>query len=245
MGNDESRKRRIFEIVEASKERDFASRAYDTMIVTAVIVGLIPLTIKSENFYTKAIDIFTVSLFIIDYIIRLYTSDFKMGYKSYKSYFAYILTPMALVDFMSILPIMAIFIPASKILALTRVLRVARVLKVLRYMKTMRTIGNVMRRIRGQLMAVLLLVVIYTVSAALIMFQTEPDTFNTFFDALYWSAISISTTGYGDITPVTDIGRAIAALSSLIGVAIIALPTGIITAAYTEEIKRQKSKLEL
>ena len=77
------------------------------------------------------------------------------------------------------------------------------------------------------------------------MFQIEPNLFETFFDALYWATISITTVGYGDISPVTDLGRFITMISALVGVAIIALPSGIITAAYMEEIKRKKGKLEL
>ena len=77
------------------------------------------------------------------------------------------------------------------------------------------------------------------------IFQLEPDLFDTFFDALYWATISITTIGYGDISPVTTAGRLTTMLSALVGMALIALPSGIITAAYMEEIKKKKSKLEL
>lgn len=126
-----------------------------------------------------------------------------------------------------------------------RIFRVFRVLKLIRYSKTMVTIENVIRKVKSQLFAVLILTLIYITSSAMLVFQLEPNLFEHFFDALYWATISITTIGYGDISPVTTVGRLITMISALVGVAVIALPSGIITAAYMDEIKRKKSKLEL
>ena len=109
----------------------------------------------------------------------------------------------------------------------------------------MRIIANVIRKVKSQLLAVLILIVIYIFVSAMMIYQLEPDLFNNFFDALYWATISITTIGYGDISPVTTLGRMITMLSALVGMAVIALPTGIITAAYMNEINKKKSKYEL
>ena len=106
-------------------------------------------------------------------------------------------------------------------------------------------IANVMRKVKTQLFAVLILIIVYIFVSAMLIFQLEPNLFNTFFDALYWATISITTIGYGDISPVTGVGRMITMISALMGMAVIALPTGIITAAYMNEITRKKSKYEL
>ena len=79
----------------------------------------------------------------------------------------------------------------------------------------------------------------------MLIFQLEPELFGNFFDALYWATISITTIGYGDFTPVTALGKFITMISALVGMAVIALPTGIITAAYMAEITKKKSKYEL
>ena len=238
-------KRRIYEIIEASREKDAASRAYDIMIFIAVAVSLIPMMMKGSNIHTKIIDIATLAIFIIDYGLRIYTADYKMGYKSFKSYLAYAFTPMAIIDFLSILPVLCFVFPNSTLVSLFRVLRVLRVLKYARYSKIMTQITNVIRRVKSQLLAVLLLTMVYILASAMIMFSVEPDIFNSFIDALYWATVSITTIGYGDIAPVTVAGKLITMLSSLVGVAVIALPSGIITAAYMDEIKKKKSKLEL
>ena len=238
-------KKRLYEIIEASREDDVVSKAYDIMMLVAVVVGLIPLMLKAESIYTKSIDGLTIAIFLIDYVLRLFTSDYKMGIKSYKAYIAYCFTPMAIIDLLSIVPILGFIIPDSIIIRLFKVFKVLRLLKLIRYSKTMVSIANVIRKVRKQLFAVLILTLVYIIASALIVFQIEPALFDTFFDALYWATISITTVGYGDISPVTDFGRLMTMLSAIVGVAIIALPSGIITAAYMEEIKRKKGKLEL
>ncbi len=238
-------KRRIYEILEPSGTNDPASRAYDLLMTTAVVVGLIPMMLKHENYFVLLIDVVTSVLFIIDYGFRLYTADYKMGYKSYKAYVAYILSPLAIFDLLSIVPVISVFYRALAGLALLRLFRVFRVVKLVRYSKVMVTITNVLRKVRKQLEAVFILVVIYIFISAMLMFQLEPNLFDTFFDALYWATISITTIGYGDISPVTLLGRIITMISALVGMAVIALPTGIITASYMQEITRKKSKYEL
>ena len=101
-------------------------------------------------------------------------------------------------------------------------------------------ITNVIRKVKTQICAVFLLTIVYIISMALIIFQVEPDSFNSFLDAVYWAAVSITTIGYGDISPVSEWGKIITAISALVGMAVIALPTGIITAAYMQEISNNK-----
>lgn len=106
---------------------------------------------------------------------------------------------------------------------------------------------RVLSKERDVLLAVLLIALFYIFVTALIMFNVEPRinpltgevTFESFFDALYWATVTLTTVGYGDLCPVTDIGRFISMLSSLFGVAIIALPSGVITASYLEELRKK------
>ena len=101
---------------------------------------------------------------------------------------------------------------------------------------------NVFRNQRDALVFVFGLAMSYVFICALVIFNVEPETFNSFFEAVYWAVISLSTVGYGDIYPVTTIGRVITILSAIIGIAIIALPAGVITAGYMEELSSQKEK---
>ncbi len=245
MSKYEQIKKRIFEIIEASNKSDMAGKAYDIMILIAVIIGLIPLTLKESNPYTNSIDIITSILFLVDYIIRLWTADYKMGIKSYKAYVAYFLTPLAIIDFLSIIPVLTIIFPTIKTLQFIRIVRVFRLFKLVRYSKTMVMIENIFRKIKSQLFAIIMLVFVYILACSMIIFQVEPDMFETFFDAIYWSTVSITTVGYGDIAPTSVFGRVITVISSLVGVGVIALPAALITAAYIDEIRKKKGKHEL
>ena len=238
-------KRRAYEILEPSTMNDPASKAYDFLMTLAVIVGLIPMMLKHENIFVFWIDALTSLLFIIDYGFRLYTADYKMGYKSYKAYCAYVISPLAIFDLLSIVPVISLFWKVTSVLSLLRLFRVFRVVKLVRYSKSMVIIANVLRKVRKQIGAVFVLVIVYIFIAAMLMFQLEPNLFDTFFDALYWATISITTIGYGDIIPVTFLGRIITMISALVGMAVIALPTGIITASYMAEITKKKTKYEL
>jgi voltage-gated potassium channel len=238
-------KRRIYEIIEVSNIGDASSRAYDVLMTTTVIVGMVPLTLKKDNTYTIIIEILTAIIFLIDYCSRVYTADYKMGYKSFKAYIAYVLMPLSIFDLLSILPVLYLFLPISSAIGLLRLFRIFRVFKLVRYSKTMIVIANVLRKAKKQLMAILILIIIYIFVSAMLIFQLEPNLFENFFDALYWATISITTIGYGDIYPTTDLGRLITMVSALVGVAVIALPSGMITAAYINEINKKKSKYEL
>ncbi|MBQ1457031.1 MAG: ion transporter [Butyrivibrio sp.] len=238
-------KRRVYEVIEVSNVGDRSSRAYDVVITTAVIVGLLPMTLKGENLYTRLIELLTGFIFLTDYCVRVYTADFKMGYKSIKAYIAYVLTPLAIMDLLAIIPVITLFIPVSGFIRLLKLFRFFRVFKLIRYSKTMIVIANVIRKVKSQLLAVLILILIYIFVSAMLVFQMEQEIFDSFLDALYWATISITTIGYGDISPVTPVGRIITMISALVGMAIIALPTGIITAAYMNEINKKKTKYEL
>ncbi len=237
-------KRRIYEVIEVSSIGDSSSRAYDVLMTTTVIVGLVPLTLKTDNYYTYIIEIMTALILFVDYCARVYTADYKMGFKNIRAYIAYIFTPLAIFDLLSILPVIYLLFPIPS-LRLLKLIRIFRVLKLIRYSKTMIVIANVVRKVKTQLVAVLILITIYIFVSAMLIFQLEPNLFESFFDALYWATISITTIGYGDISPVTDIGRFITMISALMGVAVIALPSGMITAAYMNEISKKKSKYEL
>lgn len=151
---------------------------------------------------------------------------------------------MAVIDLLSILPSFTALWAGLRILKLFRLLRTFRVLraiKMFRYSKSLDIIANVIKSQKTPLTAVGTLAVAYILISALIIFNVEPDTFNSFFDAIYWATVSLTTVGYGDIYPVTAAGHLVTMVSSFIGIAIVALPSGIITAGYMEALKIQNS----
>ena len=112
--------------------------------------------------------------------------------------------------------------------------------KFIRYSKHLQILLRVLHKEKNILFTVFLIAIAYIIITALIMFNIEESSmFNDFFDALYWATVSLTTVGYGDIYPVSTIGRIVTMISSVFGIAIIALPSGIITGGYLNEINKK------
>ena len=231
-------RRRIYEIIEVSKKNDRASLIYDISMLLTITISILPLTFKETNSFFTVTDIITSIIFIIDYILRFATADYKLGKGPVLSYVEYPFTPWAIVDFLSILPLLSIASSSFTFIRLLRVLRVLRVFKAFRYSKNLTLALKVIKNSRDALIAVCTLAIGYILISALIIFNVEGDSFNSFFEAVYWATVSLTTVGYGDIYPVTTAGRIITMLSSLFGIAIIALPSGIITAGYMNALSQ-------
>ncbi len=230
---------KIYLILNPDDNNNKISNAYNFIMMVTIIASITPLAFKETNSLFKWIDHVTVTIFIIDYLLRLAVADYKMK-KSTASFFTYLITPMAIIDLISILPSLTVLHNGLKLLKLFRLLRTLKVLrafKFLRYSKSFDVISNVFKKQKRVLSAVATTAIAYVLVSALVIYNVEPESFNTFFDAIYWATISLTTVGYGDIYPITTIGRIVAMTSSVFGIAIIALPSGVITAGYLEEIK--------
>jgi voltage-gated potassium channel len=246
-------RKRLYTIVEQGHDNDWVSYIYDAIILLAITTSIIPLMFIETYPIFNIIEQVTVGLLIMDYLLRWFTADYIVG-KGQKgkwwSFLIYPLTPWAIIDFLAILPGLNILGQGFKVLRISRLLRILRLFKFIRYSQNIKILGNVIKREKKILFTVLGIAVFYIFISALVMFNAEPHidpetgakTFENFFDALYWATVTLTTVGYGDVTPVTDIGRFISMVSSLFGVAIIALPSGVITAAYIEELRAQKKE---
>ncbi len=236
---------RLFEIIEKSEEGDRESWLYDIFMLMCIAISIVPLMHKGTTPYLRHVEIVVTYIFVIDYLFRLLTADFKVK-RGKLSFLLYPFTPMAILDILSILPSLVLLdsdLASIEMLVMfrsLRILRVIRVFKILRYSRNTSMIMNVFKRQKDPLMVVGGLVVGYVLVVALIMFNVEPYTFDTFFDAVYWSVVSLTTIGYGDIFAQSLLGKVITVLSALMGVAVFALPAGIITAGYMEELSREK-----
>ena len=214
----------LFQIIEPHQKENAIEKAYDVFMFLTIIVSLIPLTTKSHTGIFMWLDFVSTVIFIIDYILRLLTADYKLE-KGKLSFLLYPFTFLALADLLCILP--SLFLLNNSL----------RLFKFIRYSKNVQILTNVLKKQKDSLIIVGLLALGYISISALIIFNVEPSTFPNFFDALYWATISLTTVGYGDIYAVSTTGKIITMISSFLGIAIVALPAGIITAGYMKEIK--------
>ncbi|OPZ22243.1 MAG: Cyclic nucleotide-gated potassium channel [Firmicutes bacterium ADurb.BinA205] len=232
---------KLYKIIDVSTEDNSLSHAYDTFMMLIIIASLVPLAFKSTNTVFLIIDYISTFIFIIDYLLRIITADYKICLKQPVAAIVYPFTPMAAIDLLVILSSFSFLsngFKVLKILRLMRSLRLLRAAKILRYSKSLVIIMNVLKKEKQALTAVATLAVAYIIISALIIFNVEPDTFDNFFDAVYWATVSLTTVGYGDIYPTSTVGRIVTMISSVFGIAIIALPSGIITGGYLNEINK-------
>ena len=215
-------RKRIFEIIEKADYKDKLSAVYDYLMILMIVLSLIPLAFKTDNLLFRIIDKVTVAVFIIDYALRWVTADYKFERHEAWSFVKYPFSPMAVIDLLSILPSLTVVNSGFKVLR--------------------EIIGRVLRSSKDSLISVCALAAGYIVVSALIIYNVEPDSFESFFEAIYWATVSLTTVGYGDIYPVSTLGRVITMVSSIFGIAIVALPAGIITAGYMNELSRKQDE---
>ena len=240
----------IYKLVEPRNKENLASRLYDIVMLIVIAMGIFPLMYRTPHKLFWYFDLISGICFIIDYILRWCTADFESKRGKVAAFLIYPFTPMAIIDLLSILPIFNLLGPTFKVFRVSRMLKILRVFKVIRYFEPLEIIMSVIRKQSKVLMTVLSLALFYIFITALIMFNAEeeinPETgkylFEGFFDAFYWAACTLTTVGYGDIYPISHTGRIISIISSMVGIAIIALPSGIITAGYMDELKNRKEQ---
>jgi len=238
-------RKKLYQIIEPAND-NVLSKIYDFFMMTVIVISIMPLAFKETNIIFDIIEYITVSIFIIDYFLRLITADLKLN-KSVLLFLIYPITPLAIIDLLSILPSLTILNSSFKLLKLFRLLRALKVLrtfKFLRYSKSFEIIVSVFKKQKRVLSAVATMAIAYVLVSALVIYNVEPESFGVFFEAIYWATVSLTTVGYGDIYPVTTIGRIVTMISSVFGIAIIALPSGVITAGYLSEVNKENETEE-
>lgn len=230
---------RLYTIIEKAQKGDKVSKLYDWYIILIAIISVVPLMFRTTSPALKSLETVTVYLLFLDYILRWMTHDYHVKKHSPWAFIIYPITPFAIIDLISILPSIGL-IPKSFM-----ILRLLRLTKVLHYSKSCQHIVNVFKKERKTLISVLIIAIFYIFVSALVMFVHEPETtFGNFFDSLYWATTALTTVGYGDVFPHTDMGKLISMISSLFGVAVIAMPAGIVTAGFMDEINRDIAERE-
>ena len=240
---------KIYEIIKSPTDGNSETTPYDYFMMIVIILSLLPLTYKpeAEPYWVMYVEHIAVIIFIVDYILRWFVADYEYPHLKFP-FLQYVYQPMAVIDLISILPGILVSItyhnPEFMTLMLLRLARLARVLrsfKILEYSHSFRVLRAVIRNSVRPLKAVLAFAVSYIIISALVIFHIEPG-FRDFFEALYWATVSLTTIGYGDLVPTTTLGRIVTMVSSIMGVAVIALPSGIVTAGYMKALEDEEKR---
>ena len=235
-----SLRRKIYEVIEVADKDDRDSLIYDRFMLVCIAASIVPLCFKETNALFIWLDRATVTVFIVDYLLRWWTADLKYEKSGKWAFLRYPFSFFGIVDLLSILPSLTMLSSGFKLFRLFRLNKALKALKFLRYSHSFELILNVIKREKRALAAVCVLAGGYIALSALIMFQVEPDSFDTFFDAIYWAVVTLTTVGYGDIYPVTTMGKIFSIFITFLGVGMVAIPTGIISAGFVDQYTRIK-----
>lgn len=220
--------------------------------VVAVMLETVPSIYEPNKNFFNVFDAISVAFFSIEYVLRVWSSNHEQKFKhSIHGRLRYMLTPGALIDLFAILPFyLDIFFGFDlRVLRVLRLLRFLRLFRLTSYMRATQLVVNVFRTTRNELLLALVLALfLIVISSSLVYFSehiVQPDKFTSIPATVYWSVITLTTVGYGDLYPITTAGKIFTSVILIAGVALFALPAGIITAGFLEEIRKTKRRKTL
>ena len=250
-------KEKIFEIINSPENPSKASKIFDIFIICLIILNVI--TVIADTFKLPewirsilwCIEVVSVVIFTAEYLLRIYTADLMYPEMTQlRARLKYIRSFMAVIDLLAILPFYIPYvIPIDlRVLRMLRIIRLLRIFKINRYTTALSTIEDVFKRKRHELLSSIAVVSMLMIIAAVLMYNIEneaqPEAFENAFAALWWAVATLTTVGYGDIYPVTVLGKILSAVIALLGIGLVAVPTGIISSGFVESMEEKHQKQE-
>ena len=261
-GPEESRDKgraRLAKIIEIGASDDAVSRGYDFFITAVIVVNLIvSILMTFDNLYTAhrrlfdAVEGVTVACFTVDYILRIVCAPYIYPARTpLRSVGKYVFSFTGIVDLMSFLPYyLPFFLPDGAVaFRIFRVIRIFRLFRINAYYDSLNAITEVIVRRKQQLLSSMFIILVLMVASSLCMYSVEheaqPEVFQNAFSGIWWSVSTLLTVGYGDIYPITPLGKALGIAISFLGVGMVAIPTGIISAGFVEQYTRMQNSSKL
>lgn len=252
------RRERLLEILEVGNDLDYISRAYDYVNAFSIILNLIASVMYTytdlrEKYGTLIVvtEAVTVAFFAVDYILRLWTARFLYPKETpARAVIKYILSFTGIIDLLSFLPYyLPIFFPTGTVaFRMIRIVRIFRLFKINAYHDSLSVITEVIKSKRQQLISSVFIILILMLSSSLCMYSLEneaqPEVFKNAFSGIWWAASTLLTVGYGDIYPITTLGKVFGIFITFLGVGMVAIPTGIISAGFVEQYSNIKKRIE-
>ena len=253
--NKKSLRKRIWEILEKGNSNDKVSFYTDIFLITLIIFNIVAVLLETvESIYSKyaleflIFERFSTLVFLIEYILRIWVCvEEKIKNNKLITRLKYASTWPAIIDLLAVLSglLPMIFEVDLRIL---RALRMLRLLKFSRYFKVMNLLLGVLKEEKQSFLAAMFLLTIAMLiaSTGIYLFEkdAQPDKFSSIPEAMWWAIATLTTIGYGDVTPVTGIGKFFGAIIAIIGIGVVALPSGILASGFTDQLKRRQAQYE-
>jgi|TARA_A100001388_G_scaffold276120_1_gene263039 voltage-gated potassium channel len=243
-----------------SDPKDPLCRAFSIFIVSLILLNVVCIVLESmeelERQYRELflfIEISSTLVFATEYLMRLWScveSNQKIGASASnsKKRLKYVLSPMAIVDLVAFLPsLLQVLFPGID-LRFLRILRLLRVFKLTRYFSTFELLFNVLHEERKNLAGIFVILIVILVMAASALYLVErdvqPDKFGSIPEAMWWAIAALTTVGYGDVYPQSYLGQVLGSLVTILGIGMVALPSGILASAFSEQMRRKRESLQ-
>ena len=243
-------KKRVFDILQIGHREDFASRAFDIIIAISIVLNITALVMSTfdefEPYYEilDVIEVITICIFCVEYALRIWTAEYLYPeLDRRKAVLRFFVSFDGIIDLLTILPFFFLYGFAA-----FRMLRVVRIFHLFRLNATydsFNVITKVLNEKKNQILSSVFIILVLILAASLCMYSVEhnaqPDVFRNAFSGIWWSVATIFTVGYGDIYPVTLLGRIMAVVITFLGVGAVAIPTGIISAGFVEQYTQMQN----
>jgi voltage-gated potassium channel len=250
---------RTFEILEKPTPGDVPSRVFDIFIITLISLNIIAVILETVETLAvryallfRGFEVFSVAVFTVEYLLRIWSCTAnKKFHGPIAGRLRFAVTPLALVDLIAILPF---YLPVVVSLDLrfiraVRLLRLFRMFKIGRYSESMMIMGNVLRKKKEELLITFFVVLVLLIIASSLMYfvenQAQPEAFASIPSAMWWGVTTLTTVGYGDICPITTLGKLLGTVIALLGIGMFALPTGILGAGFVEEMQSRRGRTKV
>ncbi len=250
-------KRRVFEIISIGYTGDFLSKLFDVWTTVAILANLVIVIAETYTLPDPAIivlsviETITVVSFTIEYVMRVWTADLLFpGLTPARARVKYIFSFTGIIDLVSFLPFyLPVMFPRGIVaFRMLRVIRILRLFRITAYYDALNVIGDVLRRKRDQILSSVFIILILMVASSVFMYglehEAQPGVFENAFSGIWWSVSTLLTVGYGDIYPVTLAGRIFGIIITFLGVGMVAIPTGILSAGFVEQYQILKESKE-
>ena len=244
----------IFEIIQIGNREDFPSRAFDIFIVTAIMLNIAVLILDTFDQLSaydgvfRTVEIVTILIFCVEYALRIWTADllYPDEKKKGKAILKFIFSFDGLVDLLTILPFF--FLSGMGAVRFLRVARIFHLFRINTQYESFQVITSVLKEKRNAILYSVFIIVVLILASSLTMYSVEhaaqPEAFKNAFSGIWWSVSTVFTVGYGDIYPVTVLGRVMGVIITFLGVGAVAIPTGILSAGFVEHYSRMQRSVE-
>lgn len=240
-------RKRIFDIIQIGSRGDWLSRGFDIFITITILLNISVLILETFQplaaYFSimHAIELITILIFCVEYGLRIWTADFLYPkLPRQKAILRFIFSFDGIVDLFTILPLF--FLYGFSVFRIIRVVRIFRLFRINAYYDSLNVIATVLSEKKNQILSSVFIILVLIMASSLCIYSAEreaqPDVFKNAFSGIWWSVSAIFTVGYGDIYPVTILGRIMAVVITFLGVGAVAIPTGIISAGFVEHYSR-------